>query len=204
MRMIAVLGLVALPLLAVGCGSSGPPAKNDLTAQGIHYDLPIREDPADPMHVANEFLKACTPTGVKWSNGKHTLDVDGSAVTLDGRKYGPVKAGDRVKLTADGVLYVNDFQRRPLRFAESAQYGYVFRIECPEGAEPSHSVVSSRDKDSKVTHLDLKIASGGHQLRVEDGKLTLNNADCGTVRLGDTVKLTAEGKVWVNDQPRGQ
>jgi hypothetical protein len=89
----------------------------------VVYELPWVADPKDEMAVAIEFLKARTATGFKWSNGTHTFEVANAVaslesprtneVSLNGKKYGTVKPGDHVKLTQNGVLFVNGVERKP-------------------------------------------------------------------------------------------
>src|SRR5580765_4459447 len=68
-----------------------PSRSNDLNVNGVAYELPLVADPKDLMAVADELLKARTATGVKWSNGIHTLEVAGGEVLLNGESHGTVK-----------------------------------------------------------------------------------------------------------------
>jgi hypothetical protein len=51
--------------------------------------------------------------GVSWSGRAHTLEVADGKIKLNGKDHGTVKAGDTVKLTADGALSVNGEKRQP-------------------------------------------------------------------------------------------
>ncbi len=107
--------LMAIAVALPGCGRgdapvSSSPAKDDLQAYGIRYDLPIA---GEGMDRSNEFLRAVKPDGVSWTGGGHTLEVSAGKVTLDGKPCGVVNPGDRIRLTSDGSLFVNDERRRP-------------------------------------------------------------------------------------------
>jgi serine/threonine protein kinase len=125
LRLAAAFLIVLVSALAVGLGTiesihapvdsterQGHSSQNALSANGISYDLPFR-NPDDSFQVANEFLKAVTATGLKWSNDTLSLEVIHGVVTLNGKSQGTVKEGDRVKLTAEGLLFVNGSERKP-------------------------------------------------------------------------------------------
>jgi hypothetical protein len=48
----------------------------------------------------------------------------------------------------------------------------------------------------------LEVSSDDNRLRIEKGKVTLNDKDFGTVEKGDRVKVTADGKLFVNGVER--
>lgn len=90
---------------------------------GVIYDLPWVAGSKDSTAVNLEFLKASTSTGLKWTNGTHTFEVLTAVVTtksvrpdeirLNGKNYGAVRSGDRVRLAPSGVLSVNGVERKP-------------------------------------------------------------------------------------------
>jgi hypothetical protein len=135
-RWILVVGAVAVlaavsavlfwrPWAAPELSGTGTTTPSSLTADlnGVVYELPWAADPKDQMAVATEFLKARTATGFRWSNGTHTFEVANAVgsletpqtneVSLNSKKYGRVNSGDHVKLTQNGVLYVNGVERKP-------------------------------------------------------------------------------------------
>lgn len=119
MRPIA-LGFVTLVALSPGgCGYfrsspipvAGPPTQ-EFSAHGVSYELPLPADPEGAMAAARTRLKLITASGVKWTDGAHTLDVSDETLTWDGVAYGSVRKQDRVRLTPEGVLTVNGQRRR--------------------------------------------------------------------------------------------
>jgi hypothetical protein len=81
--------------------------------------------------------------------------------------------------------------------------GYHFTFAHPEGTVFK---TEGHRNDDGAGHVDEDITAscGAQVLHVVNGALTLNGADRGTVKPGDSIKLTAAGKLWVNGQPRGQ
>jgi hypothetical protein len=110
----SLFGLVlVLAVAPAGCGGRSTPsppaaAPDSLNAHGVRYELPLT---GSDTERAAEFLRAVRPNGLSWSGGGHTLEVADVKVTLDGKPRGSVKAGDVVKLTADGTLSVNGEKR---------------------------------------------------------------------------------------------
>ena len=110
----------AIALLATvpfGCKQKSVPVYggDNFAAAERDYDLPMKIvdpfDVNDGVRRATEFLKATTPHGIKWSDGNLNIEVFDGAVTLNGKKYGLVKPGDKVKLTLKGSLFVNGVER---------------------------------------------------------------------------------------------
>jgi hypothetical protein len=103
-----------LAVALIGCKRSDQPSPSDppdnLNVNGVRYELPLTGSDLDR---ATGFLQAVQPNGLKWSGGGHTLEVADGKISLDGKPYGMVKAGDVVKLTAEGILFVNGEQRQP-------------------------------------------------------------------------------------------
>jgi hypothetical protein len=73
-------------------------------------------------------------------------------------------------------------------------------LEFPEGAD----LKQSRQLQKGQIGEDFTVTCGSRVLRIANGKMTLNGADRGVVKQGDTIKLTADGELWVNQQPREQ
>jgi hypothetical protein len=81
--------------------------------------------------------------------------------------------------------------------------GYVFSFEYPEGT--TVQTEGHRNDDGKGTlDEDITTTCGEQVLKIVNGKLTLNGEDRGTVKQGDVIKLRSDGKVWVNQEPRGE
>lgn len=79
---------------------------------------------------------------------------------------------------------------------------YNVEYEYPSGSSGSVSSNQSQRPDGRrVEELTVEVA-GRYTLKIADGKVTLNGADRGTVKQGDRIKVTADGKLLVNDAPR--
>jgi hypothetical protein len=81
--------------------------------------------------------------------------------------------------------------------------GYVFSFEHPEGTTVKTEGHRSNDEKGTVDE-DITATCGGQVLKIVNGKLTLNGEDRGTVKQGDKIKLQSAGKVWVNQELRGE
>jgi len=79
-------------------------------SDGVTYQLPME---GSSLQQASAFMKAVTPTGLKWSSGTHAIEVRNGKVTLDGKPHGSVRKGDTVWLTSDGKLIINGNRRQP-------------------------------------------------------------------------------------------
>jgi hypothetical protein len=118
--MIPWLAFVAVALMTVctGCKRNKPRENlTELAADGVGYGLPLEvKDPSDVnegLRHAVELEKAVTQTGIKWTNDRLSFEVVRKAMTLNGKNYGVVVAGDHVTLTEQGVLMVNGVERHP-------------------------------------------------------------------------------------------
>jgi hypothetical protein len=78
--------------------------------------------------------------------------------------------------------------------------GYTIVLEFPEGADLKQGGHWQKGQLNE----DFTVTCGNQVLRIANGKMTLNSADRGAVKQGDTIKLTAAGELWVNQQPRGE
>ena len=88
-----------------------------------------------------------------------------------------------------------------IRTVSAQNGGYKIIWESPPGTnQGSEANRSPNDSGKVVDH--ITITCGAHTVRIEDTDLTLNGVAVGTVKRGDTIKLTSEGKVFVNDEPR--
>jgi hypothetical protein len=94
------------PTPGTQASGSTKPGERLVSVNGIAFELPWQVD-------ALEALKAVGPTGISFTNGKQTLEVANEGLRLNGKDYGPVNKGDRVKLTKEGVVSVNGAERKP-------------------------------------------------------------------------------------------
>lgn len=77
-------------------------------SKGINYELPTDES-------AQVFVpKVTTATGLKWTGGVHELEVIAGRITFNGKDYGTVNRGDRIKVSPLGKLTVNGGERKPV------------------------------------------------------------------------------------------
>lgn len=94
-------------------------------------------------------------------------------------------------------------QSIPTLTANSELHGYKFVFVYPEGT--ARGVQGRRVDDGAGQVIeDITATCGEQTLRIVNGKVTLNGSDRGTTKQGDSIKLTPTGKLWVNDQPRGE
>jgi hypothetical protein len=49
---------------------------------------------------------------------------------------------------------------------------------------------------------EITISLGPHSATIRNGKLTIGEKDCGTVKPGDTIKLTPDDRTFVNGEAR--
>lgn len=78
---------------------------------------------------------------------------------------------------------------------------YQFEAEHPNGANVVSSASVSKDGAGNVEE-KFEHRVGNVHLTLLNGRLTLNGADRGTVSPGDRIRLTADGRLLVNDQER--
>jgi hypothetical protein len=108
-------------LLATACGKPAPEVDpwDRISTGGIRYEIAARAPGGGPtpsgsdLSVASDLLKGVTGNGFKWSAGSLSLEVADGEITFNGKKCGPVKEGDTVRVTRDGTLFVNGDERKP-------------------------------------------------------------------------------------------
>lgn len=89
-----------------------------------------------------------------------------------------------------------------IQTATVAFCGYDFVYEYPEGTD--WKTEGSREDDGKGNiKEDITVTCGTQVFRIINGHMKVNGADRGTVKQGDKIKFSSAGKVWVNEQPRG-
>lgn len=85
-----------------------------LDSKGIDYELPTEE-------AAEVFVpKVTTATAVKWTSNGRELEVVNGRITYDGKDYGTVKRGDRIKVSPIAKLTVNGGERKPVDEAQAS------------------------------------------------------------------------------------
>jgi len=67
-------------------------------------------------------------------------------------------------------------------------YGYDFVIEGVRKIEIADGVVTA--------------TTGAHNLRAAEGRLWLDDVDLGAIAEGDQIRMSSDGRVWVNDDER--
>jgi hypothetical protein len=106
--------IVALVICVSGCGTknTAPAATGQGTSSinGIDFDLPWRVEAVEAIKAGQ--LDAAQK-GITLANDRYKLEVIEGKVKLNGKDYGPINRGDRVRLTEGGVLSVNGVERQP-------------------------------------------------------------------------------------------
>jgi hypothetical protein len=101
--------LTAALLIGQGCGSKAVSDTHSLVFYQIRFDLPWKVDPTQ--------LLASRPqppsVGFKLTSDKQVLKLLNGQLKLNGKGYGTVKAGDLVKVTENGEVFVNGEERKP-------------------------------------------------------------------------------------------
>ena len=108
-RLAAVACSVLWIVAVAGCGDDNDPKVGSYTQEidGVKLELPGRGSggPAKLMKDLNYT--------VDWGKGPLTFKYDQGRISLDGKDYGTVTAGDRVRVTTTRKVYVNDKARKP-------------------------------------------------------------------------------------------
>jgi hypothetical protein len=115
--------LVAWLLMITGCGrrvltlptnvvATGTKTQQTSTMHinGIDYELPW---PVDAVEAIKAGQLEAQQKGFAFANDHYKLDVVNGQLKLNGKEYGSINRGDRVKLTEGGVLSVNGGERKP-------------------------------------------------------------------------------------------
>jgi len=91
----------------------------------------------------------------------------------------------------------------PRTFAKHDLNGGRYVIECEDTGGGSSLSFRSASDGKGVTGEVYDFAWGGsRRLRIEDGKLTVDGADRGTLQPGDRITITVDGQVLVNGSNR--
>ena len=108
-RPICLNALVLALLIGNGCGSKAVMETHSLVFYQIRFDLPWKVDPKQLL----ESRPQPPAVGFKLTSDKQVLELLNGRLKLNGNEYGTVKAGDLVKLTEDGKVFVNGEERKP-------------------------------------------------------------------------------------------
>jgi hypothetical protein len=108
------LALIAVLVAAVVLGrwresDSAIPDNHMLTAYGIEFELPWQVYPTPDPKAA----PLTTSTYFKLIRRDFRLEIVEGRLKLNGREYGPLTQGDRVRITEKGGVFVNSKERRP-------------------------------------------------------------------------------------------
>lgn len=114
-RRVVHLGMNRLVFLVVvlgigqGCGAKSTIEEASVVFYQVRFYLPWKVDP--------EQMVASRPrppaVGFTLRNGDRILEYLNWRLKLNGKDYGTVKAGDSVKVTEDGKVFVNEEERQP-------------------------------------------------------------------------------------------
>jgi hypothetical protein len=101
--MLVVLGI------GEGCGTKSPTDVASLVFYGVRFYLPWKVDP-NQIVASRPHPPA---VGFTLSNENWIVEYLDGHLKLNGKHYGTVKTGDRVKVTEDGKVLVNGEERQP-------------------------------------------------------------------------------------------
>ena len=110
----AIVAVVLFSLLPAGCNREPPvPATHNYDLFGGRYFVDIETVGSFSMsnNVTNrqEGDKSVQLAEYKWQG--HSLRLDNGKLTFDGKDYGSLKDGDRVRVDKDGRLSINGTQQ---------------------------------------------------------------------------------------------
>jgi hypothetical protein len=99
---------------ALGCGEHAgkppatmPVANTVLDVGGIRIELPGNVHAPGGAVSTGDFEATVNP-----GNGLLKFELVNRQIRVNGMSYGAVQPGDYVRVTADGIVYVNDMERR--------------------------------------------------------------------------------------------
>jgi hypothetical protein len=88
-------------------------------------------------------------------------------------------------------------------YAKYELSGGRYFIDCEDTGDGSSLSFNSTSDGTVVTRELYEFSWGGkHQLRIEDGKLTVDGTDRGTLQPGDRITIKASGDLLVNGTMR--
>ncbi len=99
-----------LCVLLIGCGKPPPPSPQ------LFVNTIPEEMCGNEVEFERRTLAINTQGGggtLAVSSDDNRLRIDKGKVTLNDKEYGTVEKGDRIKVTAEGRLFVNGAERRP-------------------------------------------------------------------------------------------
>jgi hypothetical protein len=91
----------------------------------------------------------------------------------------------------------------PPSYAKYDLGGGRYFIDCEDTGGGSSLRFDSASEGDVVTKELYELSWGGsHQLRIEDGKLTVDGTERGTLQPGDRITIKANGEIFVNGGQR--
>ena len=105
MKIKTLLALTSCALFVAACGKvevSVTGKGNTIQGRGVTYILPWETS-----------SQTDTPSAFQYKGETVTVSEVGGQLTVNGKRYGGVKAGDTVSLIEKGKVLVNDSERQP-------------------------------------------------------------------------------------------
>lgn len=90
-------------LLAPGCGGSRGVAKGNYN--GIEYDFPS---------FGSVMTSIDSGSGLAYKTQGLQVEIRDDGVTVNGKDYGQLKSGDRLRVSADFKVWINDKEASPV------------------------------------------------------------------------------------------
>jgi hypothetical protein len=91
----------------------------------------------------------------------------------------------------------------PRSYAKYDLAGGRYFLDCEDTGDGSSLKFQSTSEGTVVTKELYEFSWGGrHQLRIEDGKLTVDGTERGTLQPGDRITIKASGDLLVNGSKR--
>jgi hypothetical protein len=108
------LALIAILVAAAlfGRWRATDPADSEnhtLTVYGIEFELPWQVYPVPELKAA----PLTASTNFKFTRRAFRLEIVEGRLMLNGKEYGPLNQGDRVRISEKGGVFVNSKERRP-------------------------------------------------------------------------------------------
>jgi len=102
-----ILGFLLLCL--AGCS----PNTLTITGNGISYELPFQKETAPDPGVDTLSTDKTPHTGFAFNGASITIkELDGN-LTVNGKDFGAVKSGDKVRITNANEIFINGTSRTP-------------------------------------------------------------------------------------------
>jgi hypothetical protein len=99
--------LFLLCLCLAGCG----PTTLTLRSHGITYEIPFQKQTAPDPGILSDAADKTPHTGMTFIGEFLTIKEFDGSLSINGRNYGTVKAGDKVRITMANEVSVNGSPR---------------------------------------------------------------------------------------------